>query len=357
MHAQLYRNVVALLLVGAISVTLAASGGLFRKAKAPDRGLKSAHDIHLEQGLDCTICHGWEEREHVMPGHELCSVCHEIDESTQTQEDCNFCHTRNDNSVDPLVKRLSVETIFEHADHLQEDESACNTCHSVPGVIPQLPDKPLMSWCMDCHQQVPAPVVEEGNVNEAFTANECAVCHTEITLETRPKYRGETRISHDSPELWMKAHGFEAQFDPNYCATCHDIIASCEDCHRREEPDNHTAAWRRKPHGLQASWDRQNCAVCHEEEFCSECHRSAAPSNHRAGWSSRMNKHCVSCHYPPQEESCTVCHEEIEHETAKRSPHDLGIFPSNCSLCHPGGLPHRAPHVTNNTVRCRQCHQ
>jgi mono/diheme cytochrome c family protein len=39
------------------------------------------------------------------------------------------------------------------------------------------------------------------------------------------------------------------------------------------------------------------------------------------------------------------------------SPHTLGIYPVNCSACHPGGEPTRAPHLTNNSVRCRSCHE
>ena len=62
----------ALATAALISVAFASNGGLFSRPKAsPDRGLKSGHAKHLEQELDCTTCHAWEEAGHVVPGHEL----------------------------------------------------------------------------------------------------------------------------------------------------------------------------------------------------------------------------------------------------------------------------------------------
>jgi len=343
--------------VALVCVATVSSGRLFgRPEVSPDRGLKSGHTAHIEQELDCATCHNWEDRSHVMPGHDLCSICHEIDEEAQDRASCNFCHTREDQSVSPLIKRMSAETIFGHEVHTNATID-CMECHETPGEIPDLPKGPLMPWCMQCHQESDAPLLESGEVHTAFKSNDCTVCHSEITVDTRPKFRGGARISHDAPDIWIKAHGREAQFDPQYCATCHDSVASCDDCHLREKPQNHTVSWRRKPHGLRAIIDRSNCAVCHEEDSCVKCHDKTEPASHRAGFGGSLNRHCVSCHFSPQETSCTICHENIEHRNSGRSPHDLGIFPGDCSKCHPGGLPHRAPHLLNNSVRCRECHQ
>ena len=347
----------AVVTIAFVSVTLASTAGLFGRSKAkPDRGLKSGHAAHVEQELDCATCHGWEEGGHVMPGHDLCSICHEIDEEAKDKAACNFCHTRADQSVDPLVKRMSVETIFGHEPHI-DASIACTKCHETPGVIPDLPKGPLMPWCMECHSESTALLAKSGEADAAFLSNDCTVCHRELTAETRPKFRGGARIAHDVPELWMKIHGHEAQFDPQYCATCHDTVASCEDCHRREKPRNHTIAWRRKPHGLRALIDQKSCSTCHEEEFCVKCHENTEPKSHRGGFGGSLNRHCVSCHFQPQNTSCTVCHEDIEHRTSGHSPHEFGIFPSDCAECHPGGLPNQAPHLMNNSVSCRVCHQ
>ncbi len=340
-----------------VSLATVSSSGFFGHGQTtPDRGLKSGHKAHIEQSLDCATCHAWEDGGHVMPGHDLCSICHEIDEEAKDKSSCMFCHTRKDLSISPLIKRMSVETIFGHTPHIDASID-CMECHKTPGEIPDLPKGPLMPWCMDCHSDAEAPLLESGEPNAHFAANDCTVCHSEITAETRPKFRAGARIAHDSPEIWTKVHGNEAQFDPQYCATCHDTVASCDDCHRREKPQNHTVAWRKKPHGLRAMIDQQSCAVCHEEDACIKCHEKTEPQSHRAGFSGAANRHCVSCHFPPQETSCTVCHENIEHRKSGRSPHALGIYPANCAECHPGGLPHKAPHLTNNSVSCRVCHE
>lgn len=321
-----------------------------------DRGILSAHAIHAEQGLDCTDCHSWEERERGIPGHEMCGFCHEIDEGATDKSACNFCHTRDDQSVGPLTKRLSVEIKWDHVYHLAK-EIECSTCHSVPDAIPALPRGTLKPLCKDCHSKAEPKVLEDGAVDSAFTRNDCRVCHNELNEEIIPKFLGGVRVPHDMPYVWEKVHGQESKAAPILCAQCHDSQADCEECHRKTPPQNHTLAWRRKTHGLHATWSRSNCAVCHEEDSCLQCHQNTKPTSHRGAFGRPLNSHCVKCHYPPQRSNCTVCHEEIDHAKAMPSPHILGLYPPRCALCHPGGLPHRAPHLENSTVRCLTCHK
>ena len=69
-----------------------------------------------------------------------------------------------------------------------------------------------------------------------------------------------------------------------------------------------------------------------------------------------LQTHCVQCHFPERDTGCAVCHQNIEHPSARRSPHALGVFPADCARCHPGAIPDQAPHFSNSTVRCTQCH-
>jgi hypothetical protein len=207
-----------------------------------------------------------------------------------------------------------------------------------------LPKGHVMTFCINCHATVRPELTE------------CSVCHAELSKDIRPKYRGNVRIAHDAPQIWETIHGQESKIDPAYCGICHDKEASCEECHRKNPPKNHTVAWRRKSHGLRATWDRDKCAVCHEEDFCIKCHQNTKPSSHRVGWDAPAYRHCLACHYPPRDAGCTTCHEEVEHRSAPHSPHDAG-FPPNCRTCHPGGDPYHAPHPLNSTVRCAVCHQ
>ena len=201
-----------------------------------------------------------------------------------------------------------------------------------------------MAFCVDCHAKTRPELTE------------CKVCHSEISKETKPQYRATAHIPHDAPQIWETVHGQQWRDDPAFCKKCHESQTFCEDCHRKNAPSNHTISWRRKTHGLRAEWDRSKCAVCHEEDMCLRCHKHTEPSSHRAGWGEPGNRHCLSCHYPPQETNCTVCHESIDHRSAPRSPHDAGLYPPRCAVCHPGGVPYRAPHPINSTVRCVTCH-
>lgn len=321
---------------------------------AQDRGYKFDHALHIAGGMeDCTVCHDTSSESGAalsMPGHDLCSVCHEIPASNTTPPEdpverakCSFCHTREDYTVTPWKSLLTEELKWQHAPHVQA-EIACTTCHTNldQRALPATPAKP---FCMDCHQQTRPEL------------NACSVCHSQLSMDAIPQFRSGERIAHDSPDIWLKVHGRESRISPTYCAMCHETQNRCEDCHSVMPPENHTTSFKHRTHGMLSAWDRNTCSACHEEQFCVKCHKETQPVSHRAGWGEHRNTHCVNCHYPEQRSGCAVCHENIEHESAMASPHALGLFPSNCSECHPGGLPHQAPHLLNSTVHCAVCHQ
>lgn len=321
-----------------------------KNKRASDRGFRFPHDTHLEQGMDCEDCHLEEPGEPKVPDHEFCSLCHDNVVEETEELGCDMCHTRSDQSLDPLPKSLIEDIGFSHIPHIDKGV-ACTTCHEDPDRA-RLPKGPLMDFCRECHRQ------EEARLQEETRLTECDTCHQTIRQDLRPTFRGKARIMHDVPGLWERAHGHEYKVDPEFCARCHEEEGeSCEQCHRMNPPSYHTLSWRRKTHGLRAARDRSTCAVCHEEDSCLRCHQNTEPTSHRAGWGSPRNRHCVSCHFPEQNNRCTVCHESIEHPRAMPSPHVLAVYPENCALCHPGGQPHRAPHPQNSTVHCLVCHQ
>lgn len=322
-----------------IGACMTMTGG---RSKPGASGILINHEFHTEEGLDCSTCHELEDGAMSMPTHDLCSVCHEFDVDNPVEEECSLCHTREDYTAGPRDAVLPSEIIFAHEPHAAS-EIECATCHTNPDAR-VLVNAPIKPFCMDCHGETEARL------------NECSVCHSELNTNVVPTHRGGARIQHDAPEIWEAVHGRESQVDPQYCAMCHELQSFCDDCHQREEPRNHTVAWRRKTHGVKARWDRTNCAVCHEEDSCIKCHQNNEPTSHGRGWAEPADRHCVSCHYPPTDTNCVVCHEAIDHRTADRSPHRLGIYPANCALCHPGGLPLRAPHPTNSTTKCQFCH-
>ncbi len=312
------------------------------KSKPGASGILINHALHAEQSLDCTTCHEPQDGMMSMPTHEICSVCHEIDVDNPTEESCGLCHTRDDYTAGPRTPVLSSELLFTHEPHAAS-EIECAVCHTNPDAQ-RLVKAPIKPFCMDCHGETRAEL------------NECSVCHSQLNTDVVPTHRGSSRIQHDAPEIWEAVHGRESKVDPQYCAMCHELQAFCDECHQQQAPQDHTVAWRRKTHGVKAQWDRTNCAVCHEEDSCMKCHQNTEPVSHRRGWAEPLNRHCVSCHFPPTDTGCVVCHEAVDHQTSTRSPHRFGIYPQNCAKCHPGGLPNRAPHPTNSTTKCQLCH-
>ncbi len=329
----------------ATSVLSGACVGMKQSKDAPakaDRGIKFSHALHGEQGMGCTDCHAPEGRAATMPNHDNCGTCHEINMDEPDEKACAMCHTDPGFEIKPRVTFLREEVKFSHEAHAAK-EVDCSVCHPNPDQK-VLPTSALKAFCMDCHGKTEPKL------------NECSVCHSEISKDTIPQFRGKTRILHDAPAIWENVHGQESRVNPAYCALCHDSQDSCQDCHSKNAPKSHTVAFKRHTHGMKATFNRESCAACHEEDSCRQCHKDTAPRSHRGTWGGAVNSHCVQCHFPPEETNCTVCHEEIEHRSAMPSPHGLGIYPPRCGVCHPGGVPYRAPHALNTTVRCSVCH-
>ena len=325
----------------------------------PNRGLLSNHELHAQEGMDCTDCHEFSAGERAtFAGHDTCSICHDIPEDKVTDASCSMCHTRDDYSISPRLVVLNEEINFEHTVHLSAEVS-CAECHPNPDRAP-LRAGELMPLCMDCHEGPDlafASIADSGLDEVSFRANECSVCHKELDLDTVPTHRHGVRLAHDSPHVWETLHGSESLLDPKFCAYCHIDQEDCATCHRITKPASHTLTWSRKMHGLQATWNRQSCSVCHEEESCMKCHSTTQPTSHRGSFDAPQSTHCVQCHFPP-ENNCAICHESIDHLTATPTPHDAdGGFPGDCVLCHPGGIGGAVPHFINLSTSCTFCHQ
>ena len=78
-------TVVALAIAAASVLSLATTSG----AQHERRGIFFGHEFHIEQGLDCYSCHDMEEGGEIMPSHDLCSLCHEIEPSEEGPPDAH----------------------------------------------------------------------------------------------------------------------------------------------------------------------------------------------------------------------------------------------------------------------------
>jgi len=90
-------------------------------------------------------------------------------------------------------------------------------------------------------------------------------------------------------------------------------------------------------------------------DFCVRCHQHAEPVSHRGGWGEPLNRHCINCHYPARTAAAPNATRTSSIPKRWPQPHVIGLY-GNCGLCHPGGVPYRAPHIMNTSIKCLACH-
>lgn len=177
---------------------LVLAGVWTRPSAGSDRGLAYSHEAHFAVlELACTDCHGMEPAERSLPNHQVCSICHETEQGAEDAIECSYCHTRDDNTVDPLTDLFSDEIKFGHEPHR---ERQCSDCHSraemlekrMPADPSEAMDGPEMPSCQLCHPDPdgarlvasPAKVFcVECHQQMGDSRAECTICHTTITRE------------------------------------------------------------------------------------------------------------------------------------------------------------------------------
>ncbi len=280
------------------------------------------HDIHVESGLTCDICHEFEEVTVSMPELGLCMECHLPDDETFFG-DCNSCHQdygvemeedsiiAHKYSVDGAIPQGWEDVRYKHAEFLDVDAD-CFACHEniETSEAAGLQNYPSMEKAMDVHE-------------EWGLSNECSACHLELNEITAP-------VSHDSS--WERNHGKMAEFqDRSRCLLCHEE-KTCSMCHQLQKPRDHTNMFRRKTHGIQASFDRARCLVCHRNDECEACHVSTADPVPPAPYHTEGSS-CLSCH-------SRLASEGPEPRPPKRffkpMPHTMmmGVTSQKCLQCH-----------------------
>jgi hypothetical protein len=316
----------------ALAIVLIAGFG----CRKEDYSLVFSHQLHVEENeIECSTCHQPTDGGMSIPGHEVCSNCHEIDEANPSPE-CLVCHKAKRPSEIEIKKTIQMEAqendvVFSHKTHTYMD-TTCETCHPGAARATSVSEMslPSLEACMECHNEEIAPL------------EDCSLCH-----EASSPVNATHKLN------WESEHGIESKFGNSRCMTCHQETI-CIACHSDTKPLDHNASWRRITHGAQAAWNRTRCMACHQEDFCERCHREAEPLSHKGGWVSGPTRHCFECHFPISSTPCSTCHKEAPHPQAPASPHPPFVG-FDCAACHPGGIPGRPPHP-NPGVECTICH-
>lgn len=201
-----------------------------------DFAAQFSHKIHIDAGEDCLACHeGIDKKNRVDEGYHLpsgmvCTDCHGSADFKEDEKQCLSCHGYD------FAFKPADHTINWNKDHgvsWQIKSNSCSHCHS-------------NNYCISCHQ-------------------------------------GDNLDRDIHPLNYRTTHGIEAKANKENCLTCHQEFQFCNDCHQIEMvmPKNHSyASWTNFTngglHAKQAQYDFDYCQSCHSDAnsdiVCIRCH-------------------------------------------------------------------------------------
>jgi hypothetical protein len=180
--------------------------------------------------------------------------------------------------------------------------------------------------CEDCH--APQQVIRKENCQNCHEPDQVAMYlqefHEQVIIP------GMAPCPRDHADDFRRAHGPQAELDPNRCTECH-AQRFCQNCHEgvnlqgRIHPLNFVQV-----HPFEARGQEEECLSCHQtRQFCVDCHNQPGHRviNHPVGpgWANTTEGGAHRDEASTGLESCLDCH-------------DLGAADPVCTRpgCHDG---------------------
>ncbi len=402
-------------------------------ASGGDFFIHAFHKDQLGGTLECSLCHVAVSQGSVVlkrPGHDQCKVCHDDDfTKTVKQKICEQCHTSSPptGAADLLPfprYKGSRAILFEFSHALHVDSKArvdtrtgfradctfchkfdgagkfasfpghtqCATCHSKPGMKPQLTAELNAEGCRGCHtpEEIENPGFTETRrftgahattagkyVNIEFSHSDhfkvrerfdlqCTTCHYASPSSTSIKNLTLPMML-DCVQCHDSARAVSAQYRMSNCKSCHvETVtpSALPTSHTvNVKPDFHSEAFRLQ-HASEAAAPNAKFFVCHQNVTpsvtakvqCDNCHAVMLPKNHTSRWKDDLHGKyaaldrttCTTCHTGAY---CSACHNELP-----RSHNPLPLFKAGAHAV-PAKLDLRSCltcHTYQNT--CSECH-
>jgi len=164
--------------------------------KKEDFALVFSHQQHVvENEVECSVCHQTANGGMSMPGHEVCSDCHEIDADNASAE-CLMCHkAKSPSEIQAGYSAMAAEAkdndiVFSHETHTYMD-AGCETCHArIPRTTSAADSKlPPLETCLGCHNDRTAPL------------EDCSLCHEPSSPRSE-----ERRVGKECRSRWSPYH-------------------------------------------------------------------------------------------------------------------------------------------------------
>ena len=128
------------------------------------------HKIHADNELMCLDCHIYYE-DHASSGRptiDICSGCHEEPLGDSREEKKIVEHVQSGEEVEwERLYLVPEDVLFSHRRHVVLGSIECAVCHGNIGLSTKPPAKPLkikMKKCMNCHEKTEV-------------SNDCISCH------------------------------------------------------------------------------------------------------------------------------------------------------------------------------------
>jgi nitrate/TMAO reductase-like tetraheme cytochrome c subunit len=250
----------------------------------PDPGLKINHQVHADNGINCTICHNRIAHKEdfqpklVDPKSQKTNHKH-VDFMTMTA--CFRCHSQETGKGAPPGDCTVCHT---------EDFNLLPASHADPGFFPKghgqlaLAEEKRAPW-MNATETV-SPGSEGGasgkdkyageNLKKVDEINLCSTCHQK---QFCTDCHG-VPMPHPDPKIWDQNHGAIGRANPAICQKCHGYSDFCGNCHHgthigyKMDP---TQTWKQQHplavNQIGASGCLQTPGTgCHSPTYCALCH-------------------------------------------------------------------------------------
>lgn len=365
-----------------------------------------SHVEHLKkEKLDCAFCHdaatsSTTSSDKMIPGHEECSICHELDEKEPLKEvaagkpdaKCVSCHPGWDGKSVPAAVSIPAPNLkFNHKIHVSK-KIRCQECHGdllkeEVGLATRL-QLPKMSTCLKCH---------DGKTAKAS----CATCH-----RTMPSGRLQTEFPQGDLAPTGQIHGdaHDASFRTTHARVARDQAKYCESCHSKDfcsschdgvvKPLDFHGGDYVTTHPVDARRNTPDCSSCHRRQtFCVGCHNRMGVSgreglsafdlggtvddacrpgqkcfhpegffgtirstgdapirsgSHHSFQAQRNLRTCASCH---EEDFCMGCHSTTTRNVNPH-PRNFGASAKCRALASRNGRMCLRCHIDPNTAQC-----